>query len=320
MSEWYLQKLYETTDQPTLRFAFQGTVNWMRGLAILCKEQVFTDEKIKIFYSAVKRRNKNSEADLIVFENILMAIHNLHSLKLINTKIENPYSIARTQIISWYYSIYYASSAMIGAHSGNIQETHAGTAKVWQKDIVERLTMPPFNLSLSTLIEKDYKSAIQEMREGNSFDLNNYPKNQEEAFGALFSYLQGTASYKKGETEENIKRSQEFKNLGVDDFRTKVARELRDTKLEKGIVNFLVQAFRYRGKANYRDSVFLSYGNDRSDELKQFVLDLDTVATAFLKMASTYAKARVHKSDWDNFVADLETNLRFEFDTNILKI
>jgi len=320
MGEWYLQKLYEITDQPTLRFAFQGTVNWMRGLAILTKEYIFTDEKIQDFYKNVKRRNRNTEADLIVFENILMAIHNLHSLKLINTKIENPYSIARTQIISWYYSIYYASSAMIGAQSGNMQETHAGTAKVWQKDIVERLTMSPFDLSLSTLVEKDFKSTIKTMRNGNSFDLNNYPKNEEEAFGAIFSYLQGTAGYKKWETEENIKTSRKFKELGVDNFRTKVARELRDSKLEKGIVNFLVQAFRYRGKANYRDSVFLSYGDDRSEELKQFVLDLDTVATAFLKMASTYAKARVHKADWDSFVADLETNLRFEFDTSVLKI
>lgn len=320
MREWYLQKLYEATDQPTLRFAFQGTVNWMRGLAILCEEEVFTNEKIKDFYSGVHRRNKNNEADLIVYENTLMAIHNLHSLKLINTNIQNPYSVARTQIISWYYAIYYASSAMIGAQSGNMQETHAGTAKVWQKDIVGKLTMSPFDLSLSTLVEKDFKSVIRTMRNGNSFDLNNYPKNEEEAFGALFSYLQGTASYKKWETEENIKGSREFKALGVDNFRTKVARGLRDGKLEKGIVNFLVQAFRFRGKANYRDSVFLSYGDDKSDELKQFVLDLDTVATAFLKMASTYSKARVHKSDWDDFVADLETNLRFEFDTNILKI
>jgi len=320
MSKWYLQKLYETTDQPKLRFAFQDTVNWMRGLAILTKEDTFTDIKIRDFYKNIKRRNRNNEADLMVFENILMAIHNLHSLKLINTKIDNPYSIARTQIISWYYCIYYASSAMIGAQSGNMQETHAGTAKVWHKDIVEKLTMSPFDLSLSTLVEKDFKSIIQTMRNGNSFDLNNYPTNEEEAFGALFSYLQGTAGYKKWETEENIKGSKEFKELGVDNFRKKIAQELRDKKLEKGIVNFLVQAFRYRGKANYRDSVFLSYGDDRSEELKQFVLDLDTVATAFLKMASTYAKARVYKADWDNFVEDLESNLRFDFDTSILKI
>ena len=320
MNKWYLQKLYETTDQPTLRFAFQGTVNWMRGLAILTTEDTFTDTKIRDFYKNVKRRNKNNEADLMVFENILMAIHNLHSLKLINTKIDNPYSVARTQIISWYYCIYYASSAMIGAQSGNMQETHAGTAKVWHKDIVEKLTMSPFNLSLSTLVEKDFKSRIKTMRNGNSFDLNNYPTNKEEAFGALFSYLQGTAAYKKWETEENVKGSKEFKKLGVDNFRKKIAQELRDKKLEKGIVNFLVQAFRYRGKANYRDSVFLSYGDDRSEELNQFVLDLDTVATAFLKMASTYAKARVHKADWDNFVEDLESNLRFDFDKGILKI
>jgi len=320
MSEWYLEKLYETTDQPTLRFAFQGTVNWMRGLAMLTKNDIFTDTKIQDFYKNVKRRNRNTEADLIVFENILMSIHNLHSLKLINTKIENPYSIARTQIISWYYSIYYASSAMIGAQSGNMQETHAGTAKVWQKDIVERLTMSPFDLSLSTLVEKDFKSTIKTMRNGNSFDLNKYPENGEEAFGAIFSYLQGTAGYKKWETEENIKASREFKELGVDNFRTKVARELRDTKLQGGMVNFLVQSFRYRGKANYRDSVFLSYGDDRSEELKQFILDLDIVATSFLKMASAYAKARVHERDWNNFVSDLDDNLRFDFDTSILKI
>jgi len=321
MNKWYLQKLYEITDQPTLRFAFQGTINWMRGLAILTNEDNFTNEKIQDYYKNVKQRNKNSDADLVVFENILMSIHNLHSLKLINSKIDTPYSIARTQIISWYYSIYYASSAMIGAYSGNTQETHAGTAKVWQNNIVEHnLAVFPFNLALPTLVEKDYKKEIKNMRNGNTFDLNNYPTNVKEAKGALYSYLQGTASYKKWEVEEKLKKSKEFKKLGVDNFRTKRARELRDSKLQQGMVNFLVQAFRYRGKANYRDSVFLSYGDDRSEELKQFVLDLDTVATAFLKMASTYAKARVHKADWDNFMEDLESNLRFDFDTSILKI
>ncbi len=320
MNKWYLQKLYEITDQPKLRFAFQGTVNWMRGLAILTIKETFTDTKIRNFYKNVKPRNKNNKADLMVFENILMAIHNLHSLKVINEKIDNPYSIARTQIISWYYTIYYASSAMIAAHSGNQQETHAGTAKVWHKDIVEKLTMFPFNLSLSTLVEKDFKSRIKTMRKGNSFDLNNYPTNKEEAYGTLFSYLKGTADYKKWKIEQKIKKSKEFKKLKVDNFRKKVAQELRDKELEKGFINFLVQAFRYRGKANYRDSVFLSYGDDRSEELNQFISDLDTVATAFFKMASTYAKARVHKADWNNFVEDLENNLRFNFDTSILKI
>jgi uncharacterized protein (UPF0332 family) len=320
MGKWYLEKLYEETDQPTLRFAFQGTVNWMRALA-LSVDQASFNKNIKIFYKDVKRRKYNKKADLIVFENILMAIHNLHSIQAINKKIDNPYSIARTQVVSWYYTIYYASSAMLGAFSGNTQETHTGTAKVWQKEILENnLIMYPFNLSLNTLVEKDVKEYIQDLRNGNKFDLNNYPTNTTEAAGAIYSYLQGTAKYKKWQVEEEVKKSKEFKALGVTDFRKKVARDLRDKKLKKGIVNFLVQAFRYRGKAHYRDSVFLSYGDDRSDELKQFVQDLEIVAKSFLMVASAYAQARVQENAWDNFISDLDSNLRFKFDTNILKI
>ena len=250
-----------------------------------------------------------------------MALHNLHSIQAINKKIDNPYSIARTQIVSWYYTIYYASSSMLGAFSGNTQETHAGTAKVWQKEILENsLIMYPFNLSLNTLVEKDVKEYIQNLRNGNKFDLNNYPTDSIKAAGAIYSYLQGTAKYKKWQAEEEVKKSKEFKALGVSDFRKEMARELRDKKLEKRIVNFLVQAFRYRGKAHYRDSVFLSYGDNRSDKLKQFIQDLKIVANSFLKVASAYVQARVQENAWDNFLSDLDSNLRFNFYTSILKI
>lgn len=120
METWYLEKLYEETDQPTLRFAFQGTVNWMRALAVILDNKSF-DENIQSFYDSIKRKKYNKKADLVVFENILMALHNLHALQTINQNIENPYSIARTQVVSWYYTIYYASSAMLGAFSGNTQ-------------------------------------------------------------------------------------------------------------------------------------------------------------------------------------------------------
>ncbi|MCB4762139.1 MAG: hypothetical protein LGB06_07790 [Sulfurovum sp.] len=321
MEKWYLNKLYEETDQPTLRFAFQGTVNWMRALAISVGDD-FSNTVIKEFYKEVRRREYNKKSDLIVFENILMAIHNLHSLQEVNKNIDNPYSIARTQIVSWYYTIYYASSAMIGAFSGTIQETHSMTAKVWHTEFIKikkNLVMYPFDLSLDTLVEKDVKTKIQNLRNGNSNTLNNTPTNIIESHGAMLSYLQGTAKYKKWTIEEEVKKSKDFKELNVDNFRTKKARELRDKKLEKGIVNFLVQSFRCRGKAHYRDSVFLSYGDDRTDDLKQFIDDLEIVATAFLKMSAQYTKMRVKEKDWDIFLSDLENNLRFDFDINILK-
>lgn len=313
MPKWYLNKLYTHTDQPTLTFAFNGTVNWMRGLAIL-SEKYIDDLKIKAFYDDVQRRRDNPQTDLVVFENLFMAIHNLHSLKAINHQIDNPYSVARGQIVSWYYSIYYASSAMIGAFSGATQETHAGTSKVWQNDIVDNnLAMHPFDLSLKTLVDLDVKAAIKSIRNGNIKDLNTYPTSEDEAFGCVISYLSGTADYKKWEAEEQIKKSKEFKSLGVTNFRTRAARELRDNRLKNGLVNFLIQAFRYRGKAHYRDSVFLSYGIRKEDTLKQFLTDLETVATSFVKMASFYCKKRVNENDWKSFIEDLEENVLFEF-------
>jgi len=320
MEQWYLKKLYEETDQPTLRFAFQGTVNWMRALAISVEDASF-NENLKGFYKKIKRRNYNKKADLIVFENILMAIHNLHSLQSINESIDNPYSISRTQIVSWYYTIYYASSAMIGASSGTIQETHSSTAKVWNTEFIKKdLVIYPFDLSVDTLVEKKVKEKVKEVRHNNTYNLDNYPNDMEEAKGAIISYLNGTAGYKKWQIEEEIKKSKEFKKLKVDNFRKKIARELRDKKLEKGIVNFLVQAFRYRGKAHYRDSVFLSYGDDRTDDLKQFNKDLEIVAKAFLKMASRYIQMRVKEKDWDIFLSDLDSNLQFDFDTAFLNV
>jgi len=316
---YYINQLYKHTDQPTLAFAFRGTINWMRALAIVCEKKI-SDESIKEFYKDVQRRKEKDVLDLKVFENLLMAIHNLHSLQSINRYEQNPYNVVRTQVVNWYYLIYYTSSAMCTAKSGSISETHTGTSKIFQNDLVDSsLIMSPFDLSISTLVEKDYKKEITDLRDGNSYDLNTLPTTLNEAFGSIYSYLQGTAGYKKWQAEEELFKSKEFKKLGVENFRTKLARELRDAKLEKGFVNFLTQAFRYRGKAHYRDSVFFSYGADNSEQVEQFLKDLEVVGVSFLKMASFYCSQRVKKSSWESYVEDLQENLRFEFDMSILE-
>ena len=40
LKNYYLSQLYKHTDQPTLTFAFRGTINWMRALAIVCEETI----------------------------------------------------------------------------------------------------------------------------------------------------------------------------------------------------------------------------------------------------------------------------------------
>ncbi|MEH2749546.1 hypothetical protein QE238_31000, partial [Klebsiella pneumoniae] len=121
-------------------------------------------------------------------------------------------------------------------------------------------------------------------------------------------------------TEERVRTSRDFKALGVDNFRTKAAREVRDHALEKGQVNFLIQAFRYRGKANYRDSIFLSYGDNNEAIIEEFIQDLYDVAIGFIRATSHYCSRRVERGTWAEFVEDISDNSRLSIDSVVLEI
>ena len=321
MSQWLLDRLFEAKDQAEPRFAFQGTVNWMRAVAEAVDSGSTNDEKLTAIYSGVQRRPVNKSADTSVFENIFMAHHNLASLQSLNDDIESPYDTCRSAIVAWYYATYFSASAMVAASSGSTQETHAATAKVWQADIVEKDLIPyPFNMYLSSLVSKTMEDEIKEYRQDNRYDLNDRAEDTEMAHGALVSYLKGTHSYKKWEAEERIKTSREFKALGVDNFRKKVARELRDKVLDRGHVNYLVQAFRFRGKANYRDSIFLSYGPDQEDIIRQFIKDLLNASRGFIRSAAYYSSKRVERGAWSEFISDIEENSQLSISTDEIKI
>jgi len=321
MAQWILSRLFEVKDQPKPRFAFQGTVNWMKALSVLVNDQSFSDDAIRQHFEMVQRRPVNSDADAMVFENILMAFHSHASLVRFNEDVTHRYDICRSAIISWYYSIYFCCSAMVTAASGSSQESHTATAKVWNSDIVDNgLAMSPFSLSTSSLVTVFVENEISELRQGNTHDLNVYAETREEAWGAAVSYLKGTAEYEKWRVEERVKGSSEFKKLGVNNFRTKAARELRDKHLEKNKVNFLIQAFRYRGKANYRDSVFLSYGNNQTEKIEEFCKDLREVSEAFQRMAAFYLSKRVERDSWSIFIDDLEENSRLSIGVDHLRV
>jgi uncharacterized protein (UPF0332 family) len=321
MSQWLLNRLFEAKDQANPQFAFQGTVNWMRALAEIVNSGATSDAELNKVYSGVSRRAVNTTSDTSVFENMFMAHHNLASLTAISTDVKSPYDTCRSAIVAWYYTTYFSASAMIAASSGSTQETHAATAKVWQADIVENDLIPyPFNLYLSSLVTTTMEGEIDTYRCGNSYDLNHYASSEEIAHGAIVSYLKGTHGYKKWESEERIRNSKEFKALGVDNFRKKVARELRDNVLERGYVNYLVQAFRFRGKANYRDSIFLSYGPDKEEIISQFTTDLRDVSNAFIRSAAIYASKRVERGSWDEFIDDIDENTRLSITTDAIKI
>lgn len=318
MDEWLLARLFALGDQAKPRFAAQSTLNWMRSLSILVSNGDFSSTNLRAKYSGVARRTENADADTKAFACLLMAMHNVSALNALKTS-DKPYDVVRSAIVAWYYAIYESASAMTLAASGGNAEQHAKTARIWHADIVHRgLAIGPFGLHVNTLVAKDVKTEIQTLRKGSNFQLVDSPESQDDAWGAVCAYVSGTADFEKWKVEERVRASSEFKALDVDSFRTKAARELRDSNLCNGQVNFLVQAFRYRGKANYRDSIYLSYGADRTLAVAQFLQDLFTVGCAFHRMANYYVSRRVNKASWGHFVADLDSNCLIELVPDVL--
>jgi hypothetical protein len=210
---------------------------------------------------------------------------------------------------------------MIAAATGGDPQTHSKTGKIWRSELVVRnFVVAPFNFNFEDITPTNIENKIAELRNGNQYDLSCTPTNQEEAFGAAISYLRGSAEYEKSRLEEEVRESSEFRQQGFADFRTAAARALRDARLSRAYVNFLVQAFRYRGKANYRDAIYLSYGVDNFAILKVFVNDLKSVACAFTEMATHYISRRCTQGNWRSFVNDISIYAKFRVPYNISEI
>ena len=321
MSTWLLTQLQTHGDQPEPRFALPATLYWMRALAVAIDEQGFTNSELDKRYESVKRRAAMPESDAAAFERLLMGIHNYSAIASINSHIADRYDVVRMAIVAWYYAIHGGGSAMVRSTSGSAPEDHQKLVRAWHSDIVaKQLAVHPFDLALNSIVEKSVKSAIKKAHPGTPHKLHVEPKNVAEAMAALYAYLSGTAGYERYRAARSLRADKEFKQLGVKDFRQKAARTLRDSPFDQKSVNFLGQAFRYRGKANYRDSIFLSYGDNHQESINRFTEDLAVVSAAFLRMSARYVRQRVEKSAWLHFVHDMNSNLRITVDLDVVGI
>jgi hypothetical protein len=318
---WLLERLFAHQDQPTPRFAFQGTVNWLRALTIGVEATGYTHPDIRARYQSVQRRTPNAVMDSLAYEFLTMTISHAAAVLAMRNAGGNPYDFCRAGIVAWYYTIYYGAKAMLAACSGCDPQTHAATARIFQSDIVRRgLAFYPFDLYVDGLTPAQVAAEITRLRGAAASDLNATPTNPTEAHGALCSYLKGTCEYRQWEIEERTRHTAAFRALGVQNFRTLKARQLRDGGLKVECVNFLVQAFRYRGKANYRDAIYLSYGNDNTDVLRQLIADLSTCSSAFALMAAHYISRRAERATWPEYVADMRTSARISLPFDLLAI
>jgi hypothetical protein len=305
----------EPKGKPYPQFALPSTVNWMRALRLLAEDKGLNFRTATAYYQQQGKRRMDALVENTVLEQLFLGLHHLSALEqMANHSPSADY--ARLGIIAWYYGISNAASAMTAAQSGAFQEDHAGTAKMWDIDIASKgLAMEPFNWRVSSLVKATYDPEVMAYRAGSAGKLTIKPDTASDALGAVAGYLSGTAKWYAWKTEEYVRSSREFKELGVSDFKTKAARDIRDASLTQRTMGFVHQASRYRGKANYREALFLAYGSNTETILQGFVVDQASVLRAFLTMAGAFASRKLGRELWAEFLADVDTNKAFTANT-----
>lgn len=301
----------EPEGKPDPRFALPATVNWMRALAILVDHHGVDFATARTLYGSVGKRPMAQKVENTIFEQLFLALHHLSALEQMQA-VGLPADLGRVGVLAWYYGISNAASAMVAAQCDQFQEDHAGTARHWDRVIaMPGLAMEPFAWRVSSLLERNFNLEVQAYKAGSSGTLQRKPRNATEARGAAAEYLSGSAKWYVWLTCKNLCEHRDFKGLGVSDFRTKAARELRHRWLADRSVGFLHMASRYRGKANYREALFLGHGTSSGIHLEGFVANQAKVLRGFLAMAGGFASRKLGKSNWEAFAADVDTHRAF---------
>jgi hypothetical protein len=311
--------LSEPSGVPDPLFALPSTVNRMHALARLVDHHRIDATTAKVFYASVSRRAADPREENTILEQLLFALHQccaLHALRRVPRKAD----VARVAIVSWYYGVYAAASAMVAAQDGSFQDDHTATAGVWDRQIASRgLIMKPFDLRVTTLLKKNADAELAALLTVPRFKLaGTAPQTPDEALGACIAYLSGSADWWRWKTEEDVRGSRDFRALGVSDFRTSVAREIRDKRLTGRSIGFLHEAFRYRGKANYREALYLGYGTSIEPLLSIYVDDLSKALDAFVVVAGIFCSRRLGPSVWSEFTEDLEAKRAFSLSPSSL--
>lgn len=294
---------------PDDKYATPAMYNWMKSLAILIdsSDEFSHDSLVKLYSGQPRLKIDEDKLYLaLTYDNVMMALNYHSSLKAMLNH-SNYSDFAVNGIISWYYLIYNCAKAMLSANQNELLDpTHTRVAKMWYNDFVLSKKIPsPFNFGVSSLSKEEeeslgYKAKAREL----NYQLFKIPTSVVEAEIGHKMYLKGLITHEREKAEKEIKSKH-----GIENFRKRVDAEIRDQHFARTKhIGFLNMAFRYRGKANYRDALFLTYNADAKPRQKELIQNMLKVSGAFMKFTSYYLHYRLPKNYWHELLADLQTH------------
>lgn len=309
MDNWLYTEVIKEDDLRVPTFARQSTINWMKALCFeilnehgdSAREQF--ESCIRHFKAAYPKRlvplNKS-----YIFESLYSSLSGCLALQTSAKNATKESWMLPNAIVGWYYSVYFSTLSMLGSTGQSVDDNHAAIYRAFGSNLSEQMPHP-LNMTATHVSNEEYLSQLPKYTCSSRFSLSkNFPYSRDAAQGMLLEYLSGTAKYYTWQTKDRL-----LKRATYNDFRTKVAKEERNKQLPKKI-GFMHCTFRYRGKANYRDGIYLTYGKASADDTKEFLDDLKTVSQFMFVAALALAYRSPLKPDVASFIEDIDKNLK----------
>lgn len=309
MDNWLYAEVLKEDDLRVPTFARQSTINWMKALRFEIINEHGNSTKDQ-FYSCLKHFKVAYPKKLVplknsyIFESLYSSLTSSLALQTSANYASKQSWLLPSSIVSWYYSVYFSVLSMFGTTGQSVDDNHASVYRAFGSNLCDQMPHP-FNMKAIHINNEEYKSLLPNYPSANSFSLSkSFPESDDAAKGMILEYLSGNAKYYTWLTKDRI-----LKKASYTDFRSKIAKEERNKQLPKTIA-FMHCAFRYRGKANYRDGIYLTYGKSSADETKAFLDDMKVIS----QFAFIAALALAHRSPLNtevaNFLADIDRNLK----------
>lgn len=309
MGNWLYSEILKEDDLRAPMFARQSTINWMKAMRfeILREHGQSNKEQFESclahFKAAYAKKLTPININLI-FESLYSALTYSLSLQTSSKNINKESWVLPSSIVSWYYSSYFSTLSMFSSTGQQVQDNHSSVYRAFGSSLSEKMPHP-FNMKATHIKNEEYLTTFPKYTDASSYSLSKtFPNTEIAAKGMILEYLSGNAKYYTWQTKQKILEKSSFSN-----FRTKEAKEERNRRIQKRIA-FMHCAFRYRGKANYRDGIYLTYGSNSASESQEFIEDMAVVSKFLFIMGLALAYRTPLKDDVKKFVHDIDENLK----------
>lgn len=304
------KKLIEalSENEEKLGFVYQSSINWLNSLSGFIKDKYntmgFDVINQSTCFQKIHKKNDFNQSDFgEIFSSIYSAYTFLLTLNSLKKSSDRSPYIMNSALMLFYYSINRSIKAVVYAQDKSSVETHMKLVKMYN-NVIKFLPEPLcFFAKWERLREYKIVDGNDVAIESN-FDLVRVANSYDEYLGHLKQYLKGTAKHYSEKLESDIKKQ----NRDIKNFTTKKARDLRSRQISKKI-NMMNCFYRVRGKANYRDHLYLSYRLYDRSQNSDSIDDLINISLFVIKTAIIFLEKRVGSDVVKNYLDDIKDNL-----------